>query len=143
VSARWEEHASDDSQTESANHGHVSYSYYKKRRQQEMNEIEQLKNEFIKQLSPEKIYLFGSFATGTNTEESDLDFYIVVNDTVTDLVEVTSNAYKSIRKIKQRPVDIIVGTQSRFDERKEMMSVENEVYKKGVLIYESGSKTVA
>ena len=94
-----------------------------------MNEIEQLKNEFIKQLSPEKIYLFGSFATGTNTEESDLDFYIVVNDTVTDLVEVTSNAYKS--------------TQSRFDERKEMMSVENEVYKKGVLIYESGSKTVA
>ena len=25
-----------------------------------MNEIEQLKNEFIKQLSPEKIYLFGS-----------------------------------------------------------------------------------
>ena len=108
-----------------------------------MNEIEQLKNEFIKQLSPEKIYLFGSFATGTNTEVSDLVFYIVVNDTVTDLLEVTANAYKSIRKIKQRPVDIIVGTQSRFDERKEMMSVENEVYKKGVLIYESGSKTVA
>ena len=72
-----------------------------------------------------------------------MDFYIVVNDTVTDLLEVTANAYKSIRKIKQRPVDIIVGTQSRFDERKEMMSVENEVYKKGVLIYESGSKTVA
>ena len=66
-----------------------------------------------------------------------------MNDTVTDLVEVTANAYKSIRKIKQRPVDIIVGTQSRFDERKEMMSVETEVYKKGVLIYESGSKTVA
>jgi len=53
------------------------------------------------------------------------------------LVEVTANAYKSIRKIKQRPVDIIVGTQSRFDERKEMMSVENEVYKKGVLVYQS------
>lgn len=102
-----------------------------------MNEIEQLKNEFIKQLFPEKIYLFGSFAAGTNTEESDLDFYIVVNDTVTDLVEVTANAYKSIRKIKQRPVDIIVGTQSRFDERKEMMSVENEAYKKGVLVYQS------
>ena len=60
-----------------------------------------------------------------------------MNDTVTDLVEVTSNAYKSIRKIKQRPVDIIVGTQSRFNERKEMMSVENEVYKKGVLVYQS------
>lgn len=60
-----------------------------------------------------------------------------MNDTVTDLVEVTANAYKSIRKIKQRPVDIIVGTQSRFDERKEMMSVENEVYKKGVLVYQS------
>ena len=31
---------------------------------EEKTEIEQLKNEFIKQLSHEKIYLFGSFATG-------------------------------------------------------------------------------
>ena len=108
-----------------------------------INEIEELKNQFIKQLSPIRIYLFGSFANGTNSENSDFDFYIVVDDKVTDLVEMTVSAYKAIRTTKQRPVDIIVGTSSRFNERKNMMSVENEVFEKGVLLYESGNETVA
>ena len=108
-----------------------------------IGEIEELKNQFIKQLLPMRIYLFGSFAEGTYTENSDFDFYIVVDDKITDLVEVTAKAYKAIRTTKQRPVDIIVGTNSRFNERKNKMSVENEVYKKGVLIYESGCETVA
>lgn len=108
-----------------------------------MNEIEDLKNQFIKQLAPVRIYLFGSFADGTNTDDSDFDFYIVVDDKTTDLVGATASAYKAIRTIKQRPVDIIVGTSSRFDERKNMIFVENEVMKKGVLLYESGNETVA
>lgn len=106
-----------------------------------MNEIEDLKNQFVKQLSPIRIYLFGSFADGTGTENS--DFYIVVDDKITDLVGATVSAYKAIRTIKQRPVDIIVGTSSRFAERKNMMSLENEVSKKGVLLYEAGNETVA
>lgn len=108
-----------------------------------INEIEELKNQFVKELSPVRIYLFGSYANGTNAENSDFDFYIVVDDTVSDLAEITANAYKAIRRTKQRPVDIIVGTSSRFDERKELLSVENEVYKRGVLLYESGNETVA
>ncbi|MBD5473344.1 MAG: nucleotidyltransferase domain-containing protein [Lachnospiraceae bacterium] len=108
-----------------------------------INEIEELKNQFVKQLSPIRIYLFGSFANGTNSENSDFDFYIVVDDKVTDLVEMTASAYKAIQTTKQRPVDIIVGTSSRFNERKNMMSVENEVFEKGVLLYESGNETVA
>lgn len=108
-----------------------------------LQEIEALKNQFVKQLSPVRIYLFGSFVNGTNTEDSDFDFYIVVNDGVTDLAEIAANAYKAIRSTKQRPVDIIVGTKSRFQERKETMSVENEVMKNGVLLYESGNETVA
>lgn len=106
-------------------------------------EIEELKNKFVEQLSPMRIYLFGSFAEGTNTEDSDFDFYIVVDDEKKDLMQVTVDAYKSIRTTKQRPVDIIVGTLSRFEERKEMMSVENEVYNKGVLLYDAGNRTVA
>lgn len=106
-------------------------------------EIEELKNKFVEKLSPMRIYLFGSFAEGTNTEDSDFDFYIVVDDEKKDLMQVTVDAYKSIRTTKQRPVDIIVGTLSRFEERKEMMSVENEVYNKGVLLYDAGNRTVA
>lgn len=80
-----------------------------------MNEIEKLKNQFVKQLSPIRIYLFGSFVEETYTEDS--DFYIVVDDKINDLVGMTASAYKAIRSIKQRPVDIIVGTSSRFEER--------------------------
>ena len=107
-----------------------------------VNEIEELKEQFINQLMPLKIYLIGSFANGTYTEESDFDFYIIVNDAMKNLKDLTTQAYRSIRKIKKRPVDIIVGTESTFENRKDMMSVENEVLKKGVLLYEAGDKKV-
>ena len=109
----------------------------------EAQEIEQLKTCFVEQLSPERIYLFGSFANGTYKDDSDYDFYIIMNDECSDLVSLTSRAYRSVRDVKQRPVDIIVGTKSRFESRKELSSVENEVFRKGILLYdESGSEAV-
>lgn len=83
-----------------------------------MQEIEELKKHFIDQLFSIQIYLFGSYANGTYTDNSDLDFYIIVRDEISDLAEETTKAYKAIRKIKQRPVDIVVGTKSRFEARK-------------------------
>lgn len=100
-----------------------------------MNEIDELKDSFVENLAPVRIYLFGSFAEGRQTEDSDFDFYIVVKDSEKDIAELTTKAYKSIRRIKQRPVDILVGTQSRFEQRKNIPSVENEVNQKGVLLY--------
>lgn len=105
-----------------------------------MNEIRELTSHFVEQLLPIKVYLFGSFADSTYTNESDFDFYIVVRDSVSDIPAETTKAYKSIRRVKQRPVDIIVGTVSRFEARKEIPSVENEVYRKGVLLYDAGSQ---
>ena len=40
-----------------------------------MEEIEAIKRQFVEQLSPLRIYLFGSFAEGKSTPDSDLDFY--------------------------------------------------------------------
>ena len=65
-----------------------------------IEEIEELKEQFISQLKPLKIYLFGSFADGTYNEESDFDFYIIVSDEVKELKDLTTQAYRSIRKIK-------------------------------------------
>lgn len=101
------------------------------------SEIRELTNHFVEQLLPVRIYLFGSFADSTYTEESDFDFYIIVHDAVSDIPAETTKAYKSIRKVKQRPVDIVVGTVSRFEARKEIPSIENEVYRKGVLLYDA------
>lgn len=98
-------------------------------------EINELKDCFVKQLSPLQVYLFGSFADGTYDEDSDFDFYIVVDDTHTDLLDLMTRAYRSVRSVKKRPVDILVGTHSKFEERKLRPTVEGEVFQKGVLLY--------
>lgn len=85
---------------------------------------------------PLKIYLFGSFAEGKQNEDSDFDFYIVVNDSEKDMIKLTSTAYKSIRHKQKRSVDIIVNTKNTFENRiKNSISVEHEVAEKGVLLY--------
>lgn len=98
-------------------------------------EIEELKGRFVELLSPVQVYLFGSFADGTNTEDSDLDFYIVVEDKGQNLTDLTVRAYKAIRHVRKRPVDILIGTTTGFETRKHIPSVESEVYRKGVLLY--------
>ena len=92
-----------------------------------IDEIEVIKQKLVDQIKPIGVYLFGSFANGTAHADSDFDFY------------VATSAYKAIRGVKQRPVDILVGTKSRFDERKNQFTVENEVFHKGVLLYGSAS----
>ena len=99
-------------------------------------EINALRDRFVEQLAPLRIYLFGSYAEGTNTEESDFDFYIVVDDSKENLYDLTRKAYRTIRHIRTRPVDIVVGTNSRFEDRKQRSTIESEVFQKGMLLYE-------
>lgn len=100
------------------------------------NEINELKDCMVQKVAPLRIYLFGSFAEGKQKDDSDYDFYIVVDDSQKDISGITTEAYKSVRKIKKRPVDIVVGTASRFEERKNKPTLEYEVDKKGILLYE-------
>ena len=93
-----------------------------------VDEIEVIKQKLVDQIKPIGVYLFGSFANGTAHADSDFDFYIIVDDSEKDLHAVATSAYKAIRGVKQRPVDILVGTKSRFDERKNQFTVENEVF---------------
>lgn len=101
-----------------------------------INEIDELKNSFVEDLMPRKIYLFGTFAEGKQNADSDFDFYIVVDNSQKDVLELTAKAYKSIRFKQKRAVDIIVNTEKTFEDRKtRKLSVENEVAQKGVLLY--------
>lgn len=43
-----------------------------------IREIEELKKHFVEQLLPVQIYLFGSYANKTFTDESDFDFYFIL-----------------------------------------------------------------
>ena len=103
-----------------------------------VDNIRRLTAGFVAQVKPLKVVLFGSFADGTYTDESDYDFYLVVDDG-RSVSDATDAAYSSATRVKNRPVDIVVGTNSRFEARGRLncsFSVENEAYKNGVLLYD-------
>lgn len=102
----------------------------------ESAQIDVLKNCIISSISPLKVYLFGSFANNTDTPESDIDFYVIVDDMAENTLILTQKAYKAIRGKKNRPVDIVIVRQSKFEERKSWeLSLEREINEKGVLLY--------
>lgn len=106
--------------------------------QESAHNIEEITNCFVDQLKPVKVFLFGSFADGSYDNQSDYDFYIVVRDDE-DLWDSRKKARKAIRYIQKRPVDIVIGTDSRFQRygnSSDTLFIEGEVFKKGMLLYE-------
>ena len=102
------------------------------------NNIEAIINCFVEQIKPIKVFLFGSFADGSYNEDSDYDFYIVIKDN-DDPWEARKKARRAIRYVQNRPVDIVVGTNTRFQKygnSGDTSFVEGEVFKKGMLLYD-------
>ncbi|RKI39432.1 nucleotidyltransferase domain-containing protein [bacterium D16-51] len=99
------------------------------------DEIMAIKDKILGTIFPKKIYLFGSFAKGTYTEDSDYDFYIVVSDNAGDNIELSQMAYKSLRGIRKRPVDIVISHETVFDRRSKENTLERIVKQEGILLY--------
>jgi len=100
------------------------------------NEIRCIAEQLQKSVNPQKIYLFGSFARNEEQTDSDYDFYLVMSDSVTDRLSVSQKAYRSLRGLKRRSVDIVVGSVSGFQERKTRKTLENIVHREGLVLYE-------
>ncbi len=97
---------------------------------------------FISSVDPLKIFLFGSFANGTYKDSSDYDFYIVIDDGK-NVFKTSFLANKSVRNIMKRPVDIVVGTNSRFrkfGESEDSLMIEGEVKRNGILLYDAAGE---
>ena len=108
-----------------------------------------MKQEFTKELlekivahlkdaiSPETIYLFGSYASDQATEDSDIDLLVVVHDTKKSLLDITVEGRRSLREI-DKPFDLIVCTKFQFDRFREVKnSIMNEAFYYGRVIYGS------
>lgn len=98
-------------------------------------EISAINEKIQATLAPKQIYLFGSYANDTFTPDSDYDFYIVVPDDAGDKIELSQKVYKSLRGIRTRPVDIVVGHETYFNRRVHENTLEKEVLREGVLLY--------
>lgn len=98
-------------------------------------EITAIVERLVEAIAPEKIYLFGSYARGDYNAESDYDFYVIVKNDRADILEITQEAYVSLLNMERKPVDIIVNTIDRFEEKSNFNSIEKTIINEGVLLY--------
>lgn len=100
------------------------------------SDIQIILNRLIETLSPISVYLFGSFAKGNYNNDSDYDFYIIMPDDSGNIIDLSQKAYRSLKGLKRRPVDIVLNSESVFNKRIKGNTLEAIVNKEGKLIYE-------
>ena len=108
-----------------------------------MNDISEIKQELdlitkiITDTVPvEAIYLFGSYANGTPSRDSDVDLYVVFGD---DLPMRELDAIIAIRlaiaPVKKMPLDVIGLKLARFLDRKIYATLERKIAREGLKLY--------
>ena len=84
----------------------------------------------------EQIFMFGSFAGGTPSADSDLDIYVVIPEE-TDIREIDAMKLirKAIRSRKTKPVDVVVSKENKFNQRKSAPTIERQIVQEGMVLY--------
>src|SRR5450759_1820992 len=93
----------------------------------------------IKQFNPEKVILFGSYAYGTPTDDSDVDFFVVKNVKSEDIRDLRLRIRGHLRDIiynQKVPVDLLIDSQEHINERIKLGdSIYEEIMNKGKTLY--------
>jgi len=99
------------------------------------NDLDLIKESILQAVQAEAIYLFGSYAYGKPTEESDLDIYVVVPDETSELTELYADIQGLLRKKKLVSLDLLIARSSVFNRRKNGPTLERVISQKGTLLY--------
>jgi uncharacterized protein len=103
----------------------------------EMNRIESLSRQIAEAFRPDRIILFGSYAYGEPTEDSDVDLLVILPFTgkaVRKAIEIRAMINPRI------PLDLIVRTPQQVDERVAMNDwFMREIVEKGRTLYEENN----
>lgn len=100
----------------------------------EQSKIQEIVERIVKNYNPDKVILFGSYAQGTATEKSDVDFLIVKDSPLPRHQrggEVRRHLYGTLV-----PMDILVYTNAELEEFQDVKSsFINTVMKTGKVLY--------
>ena len=103
--------------------------------------IRNVTRQIVQQFHPQKVILFGSYAYGQPTEDSDVDL-LVVMDTDESPLHVAAKIAAAIEH--PFPLDIVVRTPVEFASAVHRKGVfATEVATKGITLYEAGDAGVA
>jgi len=99
-------------------------------------ELEQIINAITDVVEVKEIYLFGSFAYGTPTQDSDFDLYVLLADGTERPLQAIQKMNMAIARMDIRSVDILAEESKRFQEKCSAMTLERTIHEKGVKLYE-------
>jgi predicted nucleotidyltransferase len=99
------------------------------------HELELIKNAILAHTPAEAIYLFGSYAYGTPTRDSDLDICAVIPDSDVDIFDLRGNIRNALYKRVTLPIDLVLRPKSQFVKHINEFTIEGEVTSKGVNLY--------
>lgn len=94
--------------------------------------VSNIVEQIAKAYQPQKIILFGSYARGTQNQDSDIDL-LVIKDTQEDFIARIRNIRKSL--LCSLPLDILVYTNDEIDKLKDEWFI-NDILKEGIVVYE-------
>ena len=99
-------------------------------------EIKEIIDTLSSNLDVSEIYLFGSWARGDNTPDSDFDFCLIYDDDYKiNRYDESYKSYKLIDKIGRTPSDLLFSNKSKFDTEKHFPGIHKKVFEDGVNLY--------
>lgn len=97
--------------------------------------IDEIVRRLVAEFRPERIYLFGSHAWGTPTEDSDLDLLVVVSDSDHSPYERAVRARRCLRGLGISK-DVLVKTRTEAERYRHVRaSLEHRIFHQGRLLY--------
>jgi len=99
------------------------------------NDINLVINTISKKFSPSKIFLFGSYAFGTPTSDSDLDLCIVADLNGKRKLDLIREIRREISRTLNVPIDILLYSEDEFSLRSSLQNtLEYKIQKDGKLM---------
>ena len=99
------------------------------------NLLQTATQKLVDEFQPEQIWLFGSHAWGTPTEDSDVDLMVIVSGSDEPSTRRSQRAHRCLRGLRM-PKDVIVPTRAQVDRYKHLRaSLFHQILAKGRKLY--------
>lgn len=102
---------------------------------QELEKLRQISDVITQSVVAERIYLFGSYAYGIPTKNSDFDICVIIPDNGIRPTDAIKTIRRTLYPIQDIPLDIVVYRSSDFLKRQQSASLERKISRDGVVLY--------
>ena len=99
-------------------------------------DIENIRNSILKFVPAKCIYLFGSYAYGNPTEDSDIDIFVVTPNDTKDVRLLHAEILGDLGHKDIFSIDMSFDTECSFNERRINRKFEKTIYQKGRILHE-------